>query len=195
MIENGTGRRVVYASNGREALALIESAAPCVVLTDLQMPVMDGIELVETIRARIPRLPVILMTAFGSEVVAMRALKAGATHYVPKDCLVTDLVETIQQILAVVEGHQRRRQILACQTARASSFELTNDYNLLSPLINLIQEEMLLFSIGDETTRIQVAIALQEALTNALFHGNLECASDLRQEDERTFFRLAEERR
>jgi anti-sigma regulatory factor (Ser/Thr protein kinase) len=42
---------------------------------------------------------------------------------------------------------------------------------------------------------VRVAIALQESLANALYHGNLECSSDLRQVDERVFFRLADERR
>jgi anti-sigma regulatory factor (Ser/Thr protein kinase) len=59
----------------------------------------------------------------------------------------------------------------------------------------LVQEELLSFSIGDDNTRVRVAIALQESLTNALYYGNLECSSDLRQEDERRFYNLADERR
>ena len=49
--------------------------------------------------------------------------------------------------------------------------------------------------LRDPTGRVQVGIALQEALTNALFHGNLEVSSELRQHDEREFDELAERRR
>jgi CheY-like chemotaxis protein len=195
LIESGIGRAVIFATNGAEALGLVARFEPCLILTDLRMPVMDGFELVEAVRRRYPRIPVVLMTAFGSESVAVRALKAGAASYVPKDSLVEDLVDTLRQILMVVEGNQKRRRILSCQVARTCSFELGNDPDLLQTLVGLIQEELLAFSIGDETTRLQVAVALQEALSNALYHGNLECSSDLRQEDDLLFYKQAEERR
>jgi CheY-like chemotaxis protein/anti-sigma regulatory factor (Ser/Thr protein kinase) len=195
LIQNGVGRRVVYAKDGIEALSLLESIEPCVVLTDIHMPRMDGFELVKAIRADHPQLPVILMTAYGSEAVAMRALNAGAASYVPKDYLASDLVDTLRQILTVLEGNQQRRRLLACQTSRSGSFEIGNDPALFPALIALVQEELFSFSIGDDTTRVRVAIALQESLANALYHGNLECSSDLRQEDERVFYRLADERR
>src|SRR4051794_40460387 len=74
LIQNGTGRAVVYANNGTQALALIKEVEPSIVLTDLQMPGMDGLELVGAIRSDFPRIPVILMTAYGSEEAAMLAL-------------------------------------------------------------------------------------------------------------------------
>src|SRR4051812_12401490 len=114
LIGSGIGRPVIYAGNGAEALALLEDFEPCVVLTDLKMPLMDGLELVEAIREKHCQIPVVLMTAFGSEAVAVRALKAGAASYVPKASLVTDLVDTLRQILTVVEGNQKRRRIQAC---------------------------------------------------------------------------------
>jgi anti-sigma regulatory factor (Ser/Thr protein kinase) len=95
----------------------------------------------------------------------------------------------------VIEGNQKRRRILSCQVARTCSFEIGNDPDLLPTLIGLVQEDLMAFSIGDLTARLQVAVALQEALSNALYHGNLECSSDLRQEDERIFYRLADDRR
>jgi CheY-like chemotaxis protein len=185
LIQNGTGRPVVYAKNGCEALTLLKKIEPSMVLTDLHMPEMDGFMLVEVIRAKYPHIPVILMTAYGGEAVAMRALTAGAASYVPKKNLVKDLASTAQQILAIVERNRRKQQILACQTARSSSFEIANDPDLLAPLVSIVQEDLDAFAIGDETARIRVAVALQEALANALFHGNLECGSDLSLEDER----------
>jgi CheY-like chemotaxis protein len=195
LIQNGTGRAVVYANNGSQALALIKEVDPLLVLTDLQMPGMNGLELVGAIRRDHPRIPVILMTAYGSEEAAMQALKAGAANYVPKKYLITELVDTIRSILEIVAGDRRRQQVLSFQTSRARSFEIQNDPNLLTPLIDLIREDIDSFAIGDETARIRVAVALRESLANALYHGNLECSTDLRQEDERIFHDLADRRR
>ncbi len=79
-----TGLLVVYASNGKEALEAIAAEAPDAVVTDLQMPEMNGLALVLQIRIRYPLLPVILMTAHGSEDLAVQALQGGAASYVPK---------------------------------------------------------------------------------------------------------------
>lgn len=195
LIRDGIGCRVAFASDGIEALKLVGLVEPSVVLTDIQMPGMDGFELVQAVRASHPHIPVVLMTAYGSEAIAARALAAAAASYVPKVCLASDLVPTLRRILTVVEGNQRRRQLLACQTARAGTFELGNDPQYFPALISLVQEDLLSFSLGDATTSMRVAIALEEALSNALYHGNLECSSDLRQDDERVFYRLAEKRR
>src|SRR5438132_582145 len=62
LVEQSLGCRVVYADNGSTALAAIEQEMPHLVLTDLQMPAMDGLQLVEAVRAKYPSVPVILMT-------------------------------------------------------------------------------------------------------------------------------------
>ncbi len=194
LIQAGTGRSVICADNGHQALALIEEVRPVLVLTDLHMPRMDGFELVEAIRSRYPRIPVILMTAYGSEASAMRALEAGAAYYVPKKGLSGDLVATIRRLLTIVEGDRKRQRVLAFQVSRVRSFELNNDPELIAPLIELIREDFDSFAVGDQTSGIRVAVALQESLANAVYHGNLECSSELRQDDEAVFYDLARDR-
>ena len=76
--------KVLYAENGREALTRLQEQAPDLVLTDLHMPEMDGLELVVEVRKSCPLVPIILMTAFGSEEIAIQALQKGAASYVPK---------------------------------------------------------------------------------------------------------------
>src|SRR5262245_56312694 len=91
----------VFAANGREALDVIAREAPDLVVTDLLMPEMDGLELVREVRRRHPLLPVILVTAHGSEEVALEALRQGAASYVPKRNLTQDLLETVETVLAL----------------------------------------------------------------------------------------------
>ena len=195
LLENLDNVRVIYACNGREGLEAIAREAPSVILTDLIMPDIEGLELVQKVRAEHPQISVILMTAFGSEEVAMRTLRAGAANYIPKRDLTRDLPSTLRRVLNMASLTHERQRILRCLVRRESAFLLDSDPNLIMALMRLIQEELDGMSLCDPAGRVQVGIALQEALTNALFHGNLEVSTELRQHDEREFDELAERRR
>jgi len=69
---------VNYAANGLEAMARMQALAPELVITDLTMPEMNGLELVTSVREHYPGVPVILMTAYGSEALSIEALEKGA---------------------------------------------------------------------------------------------------------------------
>ena len=187
--------KLVFAESGQEGLAIIERERPAVILTDLVMPDMEGLELVQQVRAQHPHISVILVTAYGSEEVAMRALRAGAANYIPKKRLARDLIPTIRQVLSVASTTRERRRILRRMVRRESAFVLDNDPELVLALLKLLREEIEGLNICDQCGQMQIAVALQEALYNALFHGNLEVSSELRQEDERLFEAMAEERR
>ncbi len=187
--------RVVYACDGSQGLDAIAREAPSVILTDLIMPDMEGLELVQRVRAQHPQISVILMTAFGSEDVAVRTLRAGATNYIPKKDLARDLPATLRCVLNMASLKRERGRILGCLLRRESAFQLDSDPNLIMALMPLVQEELEAMNLCDPTGRMQVGVALQEALTNALFHGNLEVSTELRQQDEREFDELAESRR
>ena len=195
IVEKSDGLRAIYAENGKLALEAIQREEPVAVLTDLQMPEMDGLELVEQIRDRFPRLPVILMTAYGSEDVAIQALRAGAANYVPKKSLAKELAGTLRHVLAASAVDRSRQRVLRALEHRESAFRLDSDPLLIGPLIGLLQEDLGGMDLCDATARTRVGVALQEALANAVYHGNLEVSTDLRQDDEREFYDLAEARR
>ena len=195
IIGRQAGLRVLYAENGVEALRAIGREAPNAVLTDLQMPEMDGLELVGEVRRLHPLIPVVLMTAHGSEDIAIQALRLGAANYVPKKTLSRDLLETLNRVLAVAGVDRTRQRVLGSLTRRESTFYLENDPTLVTTLISLLQEDHLGMDLWDETTRMRVGIALEEALLNALYHGNLEVSSDLRHGDEKAFYQFAGHRR
>src|SRR5262249_22674824 len=73
--------------------------SPELVLDDLQMPVMNGLDLIAAVRKDYRLVPVILMTAQGSEEIAAQALRLGAASYVPKRRLADDLAPTAGRIL------------------------------------------------------------------------------------------------
>ncbi len=95
------GTELLQAGNGFEALEMIQEHRPSLVLTDLDMPEMDGLELVQRIRESNPELPIILMTANGSEDTAVAALRSGASSYVAKRNLKSDLPAALEIVLSV----------------------------------------------------------------------------------------------
>jgi anti-sigma regulatory factor (Ser/Thr protein kinase) len=78
---------------------------------------------------------------------------------------------------------------------RHLSFEVENDRDMLPPLVNFLQANVLEVGVCNESESLQVGMALDEALINALYHGNLEVSSTLKEHDDRAFYQLANERR
>jgi CheY-like chemotaxis protein len=187
--------KVLFAENGREAFNSIQDHPPDLVLTDLHMPEMDGLELVVEVRKNFPLVPVILMTAFGSEEIAIQALQKGAASYVPKRNLAQDLAETAENVLALAVADRNQHRLLECLTQTEEQFLLDNDATLIPPLIGYLQENISRMGLCDEIGRIRVSIALQEALLNAMQHGNLEVESELKEKNEQGFQDLIKQRR
>jgi CheY-like chemotaxis protein len=162
------------AEDGVDALARIGDAAPDVVVTDLQMPRMDGLELVAAIRTQYPSVPVILMTAFGSEALAVEALEKGAAAYVPKTHLAEKLVNTMEKALSVTRADRDYEQLIHCLTGMELSLSLPSEARLIDPLVSLVQQMIGGVWSYDSAGCVQIGMALREALLNALFHGSLE---------------------
>lgn len=189
------GLEVAFACDGREALELMADDPPDVVVTDLQMPEVDGLELTKQVCKLHRHIPVILMTAHGSEEVAVAALNAGAASYVPKKNLSRDLKETVKSVLSVASSERAEQQILESLSNVRLEFELGNETSALRPLIMVMHGHMRQLGICGESDIIRISTALQEALINAIEHGNLELDSKLRELKDNTYQKLGEERR
>ena len=84
------------AVNGTEVLALIKKHSPDVVLMDLQMPELDGVETLKAIRPEFPELPVLILTSFTDDAHVYAALRAGASGFLLKEMGGDELVEAIR---------------------------------------------------------------------------------------------------
>jgi DNA-binding NtrC family response regulator len=105
------GHDVTTARSGDEALARLEDAEA--VLTDLSMPGMDGLELLAAIRGRDPVMPVVLLTAHGSEKVAVSAIKAGAYDYLKKPFDIEEIELVMERALEARRLRQTNRRLVA----------------------------------------------------------------------------------
>ncbi|HXG02911.1 MAG TPA: sigma-54 dependent transcriptional regulator [Candidatus Binatia bacterium] len=112
MVENLTrilrraGHRCLRATDAERALALLESERPDLLITDLRMPGMDGMELLRRAREADPALPVIVVTAYGTIESAVAAIKQGAFDFLPKNFSVDELLVVVERAL-----RQRRLQV------------------------------------------------------------------------------------
>lgn len=186
---------VSLAANGVEGLSSIETSLPDVVLTDLQMPEMDGLELVKQVQKRWPHLPVVLMTAHGSEEIAAEALRLGAASYVPKHSSRYDIATTVRDVLELIQPQREQHRLREYLTLAESDFLLTNDTSLIRPLISRIEADVQQLWGREESNCIRMFVALREALENAVYHGNLEVSSELREDGGFEYYELANRRR
>jgi two-component system response regulator AtoC len=89
------------AENGKTALEALKSTPFDILITDIRMPVMDGIELFHRAKEIYPHMPVILFTAYGTIEAAVKALKEGVFHYLEKPVNFDLLNHTVQQALEI----------------------------------------------------------------------------------------------
>ncbi len=194
LLESG-GFTAEIAPTGERAIEAMAKSPPDLVVTDLIMPGINGLELVERIKERYPHVPVILMTAFGSGEIAARALQNGAASYVPKRRLHDELVSTVRETLSVAHARREERRIIDYLQDSEHRFVLENDPNLLPPLVAWLQGTIRSrIERFDDTELMQIGIALHEALINAMHHGNLEVNSELRDAGGEVYRELIEQR-
>ena len=165
-------------SSAKEAISVIENETPDLLITDLQMPEINGIELVQHVKKIAPGLPVLLVTHSDNADMALEALRAGATSYSPKQSLAQDLPVTIAQVLDVAHRMQYTHDQSFCPAPAHQLFVLDNESKLIGPTIENLQNHLPSWSDRD---RLQIGMAIEEAITNAMHHGNLEVGSDLRE--------------
>jgi len=174
---------VAEASNGREAIEKFRSHRPDVTLMDLQMPDMSGIDAIISIRHEFPDARIIVLTTYAGDVLAQRALKAGAQAYMLKNDVRKDLPDTIRYVHA---GKKRIHSEVAAQLAdHVADDALTPREIEVLALIALGNSNKLIadkLSIADETVKGHVSSVISKlgahdrthAVTLALKRGIIE---------------------
>jgi|GEM_PF-463329 len=123
------GFEVKEASSGQAALDLLEPFSPHLVLLDIKMPLMSGLDVLKELRTRSYDIPVVMMTAYGSESVAVEAFELGADDYLIKPF---DSAMAARRLRQLIEGHRlRRSQERLTERLKKISMDLVNRVNNL----------------------------------------------------------------
>lgn len=196
LLQNDSTLELIEAVNGEDALAKIDDHEVDLLITDLRMPRMNGIELMQSLRSRGHQTPVIVVTSKDSSADVVEALSQGASHFVRKKDLATTLHRTVRNVTEIGAQLNGFDSLQGYVSDHALRLELENDNTLITPVIGFLQEKIVNPVITDESDRMRIGISLEESLANALYHGNLEISSELREKDDgNEYYRLAEVRK
>ena len=123
------------------------------------------------------------------------ALACGAAGLAVCDGNSRKVLECAARMLGDVDQDGARRRLLASMTESRCVFEIGTDPDLLPALVTRLQNSVAMFCVCDPTERARIGVAVEEALSNALYHGNLELDSKLRENGVEEYYALAAERR
>jgi len=141
---------VAEASNGREAVEQFRELRPDITLLDVQMPEMDGIEAIVAIRSEFPSARIVILTTYAGDVLAQRALKAGAHGYVLKGLLRKELLDTIR---AVYRGIKTINREVAAEIAGRTAEDFLSEREI---------EVLKLIARGNSNKRIGGKLSITE---------------------------------
>lgn len=165
------GYGVVTVGNAEEGLKALDGGPFLMVITDIMMPGMNGLEFQKHVRQRLPELPVVIITAFPTIDRAVEALRNGAANFITKPF-------DIGQVLQAVERASTARRVternLATQATVTSRVQMTipSTVQHVMGAVHFLTERTLLADYYPRDAVFQIRLALDEALTNALEHGN-----------------------
>lgn len=100
LTEEGDINVIAEASNGREALQTLETIKPDLLLLDISMPEVNGLEVTQHVREKYPTMPILILTMHEDERYFFQLLRAGATGYIVKGAAPNDLVSAVRAVAA-----------------------------------------------------------------------------------------------
>jgi CheY-like chemotaxis protein/anti-sigma regulatory factor (Ser/Thr protein kinase) len=184
LVELELGWEVVFAQTGFEAQAVPDLRSVDVILIDLGDPLVEGVELTEALAGRFPQVPIVLMSAPYAGTVALEAARKGASGHFPRALLDSEPAAVLETLRAAAYDGQLRRHAARCLDNLYFEFSIRNDRSVVPAVVRRLSDAVVEVGLCDRPGAVRVGVALEEAIINAIVHGNLEVSSDLRQEDE-----------
>lgn len=167
------GIEVETADGGTAALDRLAQGGVDLVVTDLQMPLINGIQLVMNIREDFSDIPVILMTGEGSELIAMEALTHGAVNYVPKKMMNEWLPKTVHEALAAQKTERSHEAVLDLATFAEMHFTIrkqTENQNreVIESVVKNLEQTASGILTCSRSQIVRLGVAIKEALEHSL---------------------------
>ena len=153
------------AADGEEALRLAAKLRPDVVLMDVTMPVLDGVEATRQLHEHLPEIPVVILTMHADREVLARAIRAGAAGYLVKDCSTDEVVRTVR--LAASGETALSPELAASMLAEAQRTDVPAAD--LDPIISRREEEVLQL-VADGLSTSEVAAKLYISIKTVKNH-------------------------
>lgn len=174
------GHQAEVAEDGEAGLAKFKAFEPDIVLSDILMPKMNGLELLEKIRKISADAVVIMVTAFGSADYTLKALQLKANDYIMKPFKPKQLKEYLDKYEGILKNRTLEQEIVGMFLRREFTLRFSNNLQLIGKLADKLMQETQ--NTIEKSCRLGVHLGLVEILTNAIEHGNLEITFDEKKE-------------
>ena len=165
------GYEVTPAGNGAEALRAFERRRREIVVTDVRMPEMNGLELLRRIKKISEKTSVVIVTGHGSESLAVEALRAGASNYLKKPIDLGALERIIIGLVAVSGARELDLVAEGMLREESRTLEIPSDPSLIPAVVRDLGRSLPLLFDFTSVERLETALA--EMIENAIEHGNL----------------------
>lgn len=174
------GYTVIEAADGKEGIQAFKDSLPDIVLTDVKMPGLSGIEVTKKIKEIKSDVDVIIMTGYGTEELVIEALRSGASNYIKKPASFKELFNILNNLILKRETRKRFEVNKDIVVFEKKTMLVNNDISKVWGIVNQI-----LFNIPsyiDKSTVEGMRLGLYEILVNAIEHGNLGITSEEKEE-------------
>ena len=166
----------LQAGNGEEALSLFREDPTPIVLTDVRMPVMDGLTLIQNIRQEAPETYIAMISGHGDEALAIAALRSGAKDYLKKPINLDELESVLKKFSEALSAQEKVVEDLRALSLLHLDLTLHSDPYKVSGMVAYLLHGMAAFLDKRELADLQ--LVLSELLLNAIEHGNLDISGE-----------------
>lgn len=174
------GYELRTAEDGFAGFEVFNEFMPDVVVTDIRMPRLDGIELLKKIRTVERDVIVIIVTAHGNENIALEALHVGANNYLKKPINLEDLKILLSRYYSLYKTKTVRKDITALVSSQTIELVIESDLDLIPSVAEYLVNQVK--HIYSNTELISVELGLSELLLNAIEHGSYNISGDEKEE-------------
>jgi CheY-like chemotaxis protein/anti-sigma regulatory factor (Ser/Thr protein kinase) len=165
------GHRVIECFDGQQAWEKFVSFHPDLVLTDLNMPGKNGLDLLAQIRHSGSLCPVVIMTGHGTEEAAVQAIRLGANDYLNKPVRANEIRHVLRKCLGQVSSLRSERELILSLVHHSIRLSLPNILQLVPSASNYLVTQCTGLIHADDMPGLR--LGLHELLINAIEHGNL----------------------
>ncbi len=178
------GYHVISLEKAEDALYLIKNDEQTIdlIISDIKLRKMDGIELLRRVKALDEPIPVMLITGHGNVEDAVTALRFGANDFIRKPFDINDVASSVRSIL-----RRKHERLLEESFARFTEYEkavfrIPIDTSIMNTISYKLTKDLAPLGLCNAITAENIALALKEAISNAMYHGNLEICSSMREQ-------------
>ena len=191
----GLGCHVAVAPDGKAALDLLQSGPIDLVFTDIRMPKMSGIELLQEIKSLAPETSVVVLSGYATIEDTVQALRLGALDFIHKPFRRADVERALERYRRLRRDAHLTAGYLSQIQESSQALTIPSDREAARVVAASLTRDLVGLGLTTAAQRESVTLALHESILNAIIHGNLGVPSSLKNQDIQLFEELCEERR